>query len=533
MKKSIALFLYMLLSSYAFAYDFEVDGIYYDKISSVNKTVSVASLNKVSGDIVLPSFLSFGAVQYKVISIGNNAFQGCTGLTSITIPNCVKEIGECAFLGCIGLTSITIPESVTYIGGGAFRDCSGLTSISIPNSVTRIGENAFSGCTGLTSISIPNGVTDIGHYAFSGCTSLTSITIPESVTYIGGSVFFGCSNLNSIIIEDGNTKYDSRDNCNAIILTATNILIAGCSKTIIPNTITSIGDYAFYGCNGLTSITIPESVTSIGYGAFYGCNSLDKILLLNTEITGSNFVGYGNIILLVPTDQYEKCKNLDKWNSFGLILPIDSALDKEISFTEAEFVTFYDSQYAHRLSTGLTALSVYAFDGKLQFDTIADGSKNEVIPKGVAVLLKKNNPDSLSYTISITLHNSAFGGVNYLMGSDVETITHSDYLSYFYKLSYGPTGSDLEKVLGWYWGASDGDEFPIEAHKAWLAIPRRLLTKSISGFDMNGDITSVVDLIPHNKQRIAYDLSGRILDPNENIQRIIIKDGNKTIILSR
>ena len=239
-----------------------------------------------------------------VTSIGDYAFRGCSDITSITIPNSVTSIGTWAFFGCSGLTSITvesgntvydsrencnaiiktssneliagckntaIPNSVTSIGNGAFGDCSGLTSVTIPNSVTSIGNSAFWGCIGLTSITIPNSVTSIGNGAFGDCSGLTSVTIPNSVTSIGGGAFSGCSGLTSITVESGNTVYDSRGNCNAIIKTSSNELIAGCKNTAIPNSVTSIGSYAFEGCSGLTSVTIPNSVTSIGSCAFDGC----------------------------------------------------------------------------------------------------------------------------------------------------------------------------------------------------------------------------------------------------------------------
>ena len=213
----------------------------------------------------------------SVTSIGIYAFYNCTGLTSITIPNSVTSIDYAAFEGCTGLTSITIPDSVTSIGFGAFYWCTGLTSVTIPNSVTSIGNYAFSWCTGLTSVTIPNSVKSIGDYAFADCTGLTSITIPDSVTSIGGAAFSGCTGLTSISVSDGNPSYDSRNDCNGIIETATNTLIAGCKNTTIPNSVTSIGDYAFRNCTGLTSITIPDSVTSIGEEAFYKCTGLTSI----------------------------------------------------------------------------------------------------------------------------------------------------------------------------------------------------------------------------------------------------------------
>ena len=247
----------------------------------------------------------------SVTSIGWSAFGGCTGLTSITIPNSVTSIGRKAFYDCTGLTSVTIPNSVTSIGDDAFHWCSGLTSIIIPNSVTSIGDGAFSRCTGLTSITIGNGVKSIERYAFSYCDGLTSIIIPNSVTSIGEGVFSACDSLTSIVIENGNTKYDSRDNCNAIIKTVTNTLVQGCKTTIIPNSVTSIGEKAFLGCSGLTSITIPNSVTSIGEKAFLDCSGLTSITIGNgvKSIGKETFSGCTNITSVVWNAK--SCKDFD------------------------------------------------------------------------------------------------------------------------------------------------------------------------------------------------------------------------------
>ena len=217
----------------------------------------------------------------SVTSIGGLAFEGCSSLTAINIPESVTSIGQYAFSYCSSLTAITIPESVTSIGEEAFSGCRSLTTITIPENsqLTSIGEWAFSNCASLISITIPEGVTSIGEWAFSNCTSLTAITIPEGVTSIGNNAFYGCSSLTTITVAEGNAVYDSRGGCNAIIETNSNTLIVGCSATIIPESVTSIGSYAFRNCSSLTAINIPEGVTSIGDWAFRECSSLTSVTI--------------------------------------------------------------------------------------------------------------------------------------------------------------------------------------------------------------------------------------------------------------
>ena len=312
--------------------------IYTYEVGKDGKITITGCKGSAKGAITIPSEID----GKPVTSIGYEAFEDCTGLTSITIPNGVTSIRSQAFDGCTGLTSITIPNSVTSIGTWAFRDCSGLTSITIPNSVTSIGVGAFERCTGLTSITIPNSVTSISNWAFDGCTGLTSInvasdnnyfssnngvlfnkkktelrrypegksqtsyTIPDSVTSIGYGAFYGCTGLTSITIPDSVTSIGSNafEYCTGL----TSITIPdsvtsieqrafwGCSgltSITIPNSVTSIGDLAFYRCSSLTSITIPNSVTSIGYEAFNGCTGLTSI----NVASGNNYYSGNNGIL--------------------------------------------------------------------------------------------------------------------------------------------------------------------------------------------------------------------------------------------
>ena len=218
----------------------------------------------------------------------SNYFQNNSEITSFVELQYfigLSSIGYYAFYGCVGLTSIELPSFLTSLEDAAFCGCTGLTSIAIPNSVTYIRMSAFGGCTGLTSIDIPNSVTTIGPNAFSQCSGLISIEIPTTVTSIGENPFVSCSSLEQIIVDYGNTVYDSRENCNALIKTNTNELISGCKNTVIPNSVTTIGGNSFTGCSGLTSIEIPNSVSTIGYGAFTNCRNMVSIVIPNSVIS--------------------------------------------------------------------------------------------------------------------------------------------------------------------------------------------------------------------------------------------------------
>ena len=267
-----------------FASDTSVDGIWYN-FDSNYKTASVTfrgkfgeEYNEYSGAVIIPAKITFRNVTYKVTGIGKGAFYGCTGLTSVTIPNSVTSIGEKAFYGCGSLTSVTIPNSFTSIGYCAFQGCTGLISIKIPTSVTSIGAYAFCGCSSLTSVSIPTSVTSIGEAAFQNCTGLKSISIPSSVTSIGTYAFCGCSCLTSVTIPNNVTSIEK-------------YTFSGCTSlrsVTIPNSVTSIIDYAFKNCTSLKSITIPSSVTIINNSPFRGCNNLTSVTINSNTLINAN-----------------------------------------------------------------------------------------------------------------------------------------------------------------------------------------------------------------------------------------------------
>ncbi len=300
MKKLLFIILLVIIKPMTMLADYKVaiDGIKYNLVSKSKEAIVINFDNGYySGDVVIPSTVNYYGNTYNVVYIGQKAFQNCTNLTSVNIPNSVKRIEAYSFQGCIKLNTINIPNSVNYVGSWAFSGCTELTSIHLSTKMAQITEGLFQNCVKLSSITIPSSVTIINDEAFSGCTALSSINIPKSVQNIGEKTFNNCPNITTITVASDNTIYDSRNSCNAIISTSSNTLIVGCKKTSIPNNVTEIGNYAFQGCTGLTSISIPNSVTSIGPAAFYNCTGLKKIKIPNKveKIYENAFCGCSNL----------------------------------------------------------------------------------------------------------------------------------------------------------------------------------------------------------------------------------------------
>ena len=359
----------------------------------------------------------------SVTRIGYYAFYGCTGLTSITVKtgnpvfhsagNCliqtatrtviqgsntgviptdgsVKTIGDYAFAGLAGLTGVTLSDGVTSVGEHAFEGCDGLASLVIADTVTNIGNRAFSGCSSLTGAALPDDLKRIGSYAFYGCAKIASIAVPATVTHIGEFAFAGCTGLTSLTVETGNTVYHSDGNC--LIETAKRTLLGGCNASVIPTdgSVTSIGDYAFYYCARLTSLTIPDCVTSIGKHAFGGCAGLMSITVENGN---PNYHSDGNCLIETATGILLQGSNTGVIPTDGSVTVIgDYAFTGCYGLTSITIPDCVTSigKYAFAGCVSLTSITVedgnpnYHSDGNCLIETetatLIVGCKNSVIP---------------------------------------------------------------------------------------------------------------------------------------------------------
>ena len=354
----------------------------------------------------------------SLLSIGKNAFYHCASLSSITIPANVDTIVPFAFAGCSALTSIrvnaknttydsrnscnavihtatntlavgcqntVIPADVVKIGDAAFERAT-FSYIEIPNTVTEIAQYAFYGCEYLTTIDLPDNLTTLGYAAFRHCYALNEVVIPSTVTQVEGSTFSGCTSLTSIVVESGNTKYDSRNSCNAIIETATNTLIAGCQNTVIPNNVTSIGSQAFYQCSSLTSITIPNNVTSIGIQAFSSCSSLTSVTVeATTPPTLGTYVFSSSPTCYIPAGTLSAYQASDWAQYVG-------------SFVEQGSTTTPASDFHNFEDASLNAEWQFIQSGQTNYWTI--GTAAGSASTGSNALYITNNGSNYAYTVT-------------------------------------------------------------------------------------------------------------------------------------
>ena len=380
-------------ATYQYWDNYSKDYHYY--IPSSIKSITITEGNIPSYAFNNCSGLTSVVIPNSVISIGKKAFYNCTSLTSITIPDSVTSIGNYAFDDCTGLTSVTIPDSVTSIGDHAFDYCIRLTSVTIGDSVTTIGERAFYDCSGLTSITISDSVTSIGERAFEDCSGIMNVTIGNGVTSIGDSAFYGCRSLTTVnwnatsCANAGSYDYPIFKGCSNLttINIGNNVTIipsyafyncSGLTSITFPNSVTSIGGYVFYGCSGLTSVTIGNGVTSIGSYAFYNCSGLITVNWNATACTKAGSSDYpifkncsklttiniGNNVTTIPEYAFSDCSKLQYIYITDIAAWCNiSGLDNLMGYGASNKQLYINNELATSITipNGVTAIPSYAF----------------------------------------------------------------------------------------------------------------------------------------------------------------------------
>lgn len=388
--KTLVAIVCLLCSIHATAHDFEINGIYYNITSDVENTVAVTHYGEVSiaapdeykytGVVTIPESVTYNETTYNVTTIDSIAFKQCTELTQITIPNSITSIGNNAFNGCSGLSEVTIPASITSLGDYSFANINNLNAINFyaDNCSCIVGPFSMSGTKNLN---IGNSVTTIPDVLFAEIKSLETVYIPASVKSISSTAFMG-SMSEYIVVDEGNTVYDSRENCNAIIEKSTKKLIYGSGNTTIPEGVTTIDNNAFTYNLNLLSITIPSSVVSIGEQSFLWCDNLTEITCLaKTPPTigfMTFFIANPSIPVYVPAESLDDYKN--QWGLFLYnILSIES---KRVKLTLQNsyynnvifFLTPGTEQQIQIIDTDSRfVLNAVTFNGENVTDQLVDG----------------------------------------------------------------------------------------------------------------------------------------------------------------
>lgn len=347
--------------------------------TELNTVVLGEGLTEIPTNTFLNSSVSNIVFGSNVKYIRKWAFRGCSKLGDFVIPNGVEVIEEQAFNECRGLTSIAIPESVTKINNSTFSGCINLTSISLSNTLTAIGNSAFWGCEQLKAITLPNSVETLGNNSFSDCYNLETLTVGSGLKAIGETCFQNCTKLATISVDGENTFYDSRNNCNAIIETATNKLVLGCKGTVIPESVTTIGEGAFYGLSVPDNMTIPQSVTCIEKTAFAFAQAKSFVIPASVSSIGeaafsrcygleSIAVEEGNVFY----DSREQCNAIiEKSNDRLIAACISTTIPQSVKIIgESSFIYMWELTSID-LPDGLTSIEDGAFYECIELTSVA------------------------------------------------------------------------------------------------------------------------------------------------------------------
>lgn len=327
------------------------------------QTATVTGFDHSTSMLAIPASIRVNHVDYAVTGLGNKCFAGSEDLTTVSIPHSLVHLGDSCFTGCYNLADITVDAGNPVLDS---RDnCRaiivtatnemvlGCQQSIIPGSVTSLADECFAGCIHLTSITLPSTLTQIGNKCFYGCTGLSAISIPAFVTTIGSLCFTGCSALETITVDAANTVFDAREQCNAIIETATNKMLTGCKRSTIPYSVTALGNGCFFKCQGLTDIEVPSSVNHIGDYCFYGCSELTSIMMWSAAppATGDGiFSGAENLRTIYVSDEEAAIlyKTAQPWNAYN-VLPIRTGLHQNSHPANTPTVDVYYDLNGQRL----------------------------------------------------------------------------------------------------------------------------------------------------------------------------------------
>lgn len=430
-----------------------IEGVYYNLVTA-SKTATVTNGSTAyTGAVTIPATVIWEDITYDVTSISMEAFKGCGGLTSVSIPGSVAKIGDQAFYNCTGLTSVTIPDGVTSIGNEAFRNCSNLATVVIGDDVKTIGYDAFYECKAMTALTLGKRVETIGDGAFYYCSKLSSITIPNSITNIGSNAFLYCNSLWSVNITNlqawckisfENDRANPLEGPRTQSQSAARLYLNGSEvkELVIPNNVTSIKPYAFTECQGLRAVTIPNSVTSIETSAFYSCDNLTTVNIEGNGTTIGNYVFYncGNLTTLnitgnltsIGANAFEGCGGLKKVDITDL-----SAWCKTAFSTLGAPLEYAHHLYLNgveiidlQIPNGTTTISAFAFSGCTALQSVSIPSSVKSIGYrafyGCTGLASVKIPDSVT-----SLGNEAFSGCSNLtsatLGNGIPSIGNGTF----------------------------------------------------------------------------------------------------------
>lgn len=449
MKKCFLLALCVFVSTFAKAYDFSVDGLYYSVIDQSGPFVSVVSGDvKYSGDLTIPNTVTFEGTTYTVTEMGSNAFEGCVGLTSIVINDHIKTIpyyafSECtnlekvtlgnrverfgmrAFLKCTSLSSINLNDNiVAFEGGGTFAGCTSLTNVVIGSNVRKMEGSEFSGCTDLKTLEIHEGATVIGSESFEGCTALKQVDIPNSVQELGSSAFNGCTSLESVVIGDN-------------VKTIPYYAFGGCTnleKVTLGKRVEKFGMRAFINCTSLSSINLNDNIVAFeGGGTFADCTNLTKAVIgCNVrKMEGSEFSGCTNLKTLeihegatvIGDNSFNECTALQTVDIPNSVLKIGGSAFNGCS-----------NLASVKIGDGVQEISYYVFGGCTRLEKVVIGAGMNSI--GMRTFIDCNQLSSVTVMNPnvpslVSDGFSSFGANLYVPSQSVDAYKTTDYWKEF------------------------------------------------------------------------------------------------------